>query len=83
MVQEGEDVTLADLHERNKPPETTPVAVRLPEPLLRELDGMWRDRGYDSRSEFVRSVLRGVAADPDVLDDLDRDRSGPFDRPPE
>jgi Arc/MetJ-type ribon-helix-helix transcriptional regulator len=72
MDEDGDDLTLAELHERNKPPATTPVAVRLPEPLLAELDEMWEQRDYDSRSEFVRTVLTRLAEDPAVLDDLER-----------
>jgi hypothetical protein len=56
-MAEREDPTLAELHERERPPATTPVAVRLPEPLIEELDAMWREQGYESRSAFVRSVL--------------------------
>ena len=72
MDDDGEELTLAELHERNKPPSTTPVAVRLPEPLLAELDELWEQRGYDSRSEFVRTVLTRLADDPGVLEDLER-----------
>ncbi|MFB6106821.1 MAG: CopG family ribbon-helix-helix protein [Halobacteriaceae archaeon] len=70
MSDEGEELSLGDLHERNRPPETTPVAVRLPDPLLADLDAYWRERGYDTRSEFVREVLRYVADNPEEFGDL-------------
>ena len=56
-------------------PSTTPVSVRLPEPLLERLDGAWAEQGLESRSAFVRQVLAAVAENPDAADALlDDDR---------
>lgn len=68
MAEEPEDLTLDELHERCQSPETTPVAVRLPEPLLADLDDIWTERGYNSRSEFVRDVLREAVENPDLVE---------------
>jgi Arc/MetJ-type ribon-helix-helix transcriptional regulator len=43
---------------------TTPVSVRVPDPLLEELDDLWAEAGFDSRSAFVRALLRGAAEHP-------------------
>jgi len=76
MAEEREDPTLAELHERNRSA-TTPVAVRLPEPLLAEIDAICCEREYESRSEFIRTVLTAVAEDPDVVEAAS-DRDDPF-----
>jgi Arc/MetJ-type ribon-helix-helix transcriptional regulator len=74
MGEEGEGGSLDDLHERNRTPATRPVAVRVPEPLLEDIDDIWEGE-YATRSEFVRRVLHHVAANPDEYADL-RGRDG-------
>jgi|GEM_PF-5259962 len=44
---------------------TTPVSVRVPDPLLEDLDELWVEAGFDSRSAFVRALLRGAAEHPE------------------
>lgn len=63
MTEDGDEPTLGERVARDGPG-TTPVAVRLPEPLLERLDTIWRDGEFATRSEFVRAVLRRVAEDP-------------------
>lgn len=70
MPDDGKQLTLEELHARNRPPETTPVAVRLPEPLLEELDELWQDRDFENRSEFVRTVVRYVVDNGEEFEDL-------------
>lgn len=36
------------------------ITVRVPEELNDEIDEVWRDRGYASRSEFIRDALRSA-----------------------
>jgi metal-responsive CopG/Arc/MetJ family transcriptional regulator len=38
--------------------ETTKINLRLSERLLAEADEMWEERGYNSRSEFIRQAIR-------------------------
>lgn len=65
-------LTFAELHARKGPP-TTPVSVRMSEPLLEGLDEVWAEHGFESRSAFVRRVLEAVAENPDAIDALLRD----------
>ncbi len=44
---------------------TTPVSVRVPDALLEDLDELWEEAGFDSRSAFVRALLRGAAEHPE------------------
>jgi Arc/MetJ-type ribon-helix-helix transcriptional regulator len=71
MGEDGDVPTVEELQERNRAPKTRPVAVRLPEPLLDDLDDIWED-SFNTRSEFVRTVLQYVAANPGEFVDLDR-----------
>jgi len=68
--------SLEELHERNRPTKTRPVAVRLPEPLLEDLDDIWEGGEFSTRSEFVRSVLHHVAANPEQFADVGDGRDG-------
>jgi PHD/YefM family antitoxin component YafN of YafNO toxin-antitoxin module len=34
------------------------INVRLPQALLAEIDEVWEERGYTSKSEFIRDALR-------------------------
>jgi len=38
--------------------DTENINVRLTPQLLEELDETWQDRGYNSRSEFIRQAIR-------------------------
>lgn len=38
--------------------DTTKVNVRLSEQLLADADETWQERGYNSRSEFIRQAIR-------------------------
>lgn len=45
-------------------PEKTTVNIRMTETLLADVDATWQDLGYNSRSEFVRDVLRDAIKHP-------------------
>lgn len=45
-------------------PEKTTVNLRMTETLLEDVDETWTDFGYNSRSEFVRDVLRDATKHP-------------------
>lgn len=45
-------------------PEKTTVNLRMTETLLSDVDDTWRELGYNSRSEFVRNVLRDAIKHP-------------------
>ena len=51
--------------EAESPPEKTTVNVRMTETFLEEVDTTWEDRGFNSRSEFIRAVLRDALKHPD------------------
>ena len=72
MGEDREVPSVEELQERNRAPKTRPVAVRIPEPLLDDLDDIWEGE-YSTRSEFVRTVLHHVAANPEEF--VDRDSS--------
>lgn len=38
--------------------QSTMINIRVPEPLLTDLDDEWSQRGYASRSEAVRDAVR-------------------------
>jgi Arc/MetJ-type ribon-helix-helix transcriptional regulator len=38
--------------------DTENINVRLTPELLEDLDETWKDRGYNSRSEFIRQAIR-------------------------
>lgn len=38
--------------------ETENINIRLTPQLLEHLDDTWQDRGYNSRSEFIRQAIR-------------------------
>ena len=46
-------------------PERTTVNIRMTEAFLEDVDDTWREHGYNSRSEFIRSVLRDAVKHPD------------------
>ena len=45
--------------------ETETYTVRVPRSLADDIDRVWKERGYASRSEFIRDALR-TAVDPPV-----------------
>jgi len=55
------------------------INVRVPEPLLNQIDEEWERRGYSSKSEAIRDALRSWANPPtrlsdEILDDLEESR---------
>ena len=46
-------------------PEKTTVNIRMTETFLTDVDGTWQEEGYNSRSEFIRDVLRDAIKHPD------------------
>ena len=46
-------------------PEKTTVNIRMTETFLADVDETWKREGYNSRSEFVRDVLRDAVKHPD------------------
>lgn len=45
--------------------ESETYTVRVPDELASRIDAVWEERGYVSRSEFIRDALR-TAVDPPV-----------------
>jgi Arc/MetJ-type ribon-helix-helix transcriptional regulator len=45
-------------------PETTTINIRVTERQLEEIDVVWRERGYTSRSEFLRHAIRDATEYP-------------------
>lgn len=45
-------------------PGTTSITLRLTESFLNDIDATWREDGYNSRSEFIRHVLRDTVKHP-------------------
>lgn len=45
-------------------PEKTNINLRLTESFLEDIDATWREEGFNSRSEFVRFVLRDAVKHP-------------------
>lgn len=46
-------------------PEKTTVNIRMTETFLEDLDATWEEHGFNSRSEYVRHVLRDAIKHPD------------------
>ncbi len=53
------------MSEASSPPEKTTVNIRMTETFLADVDATWEDLGYNSRSEFVRDVLRDAVKHPE------------------
>ena len=51
--------------EAESPPEKTTVNIRMTEPFLEDVDTTWAEHGFNSRSEFIRAVLRDALKHPD------------------
>ena len=45
-------------------PNKTTVNIRMTETFLADVDGTWQEYGYNSRSEFIRDVLRDAVKHP-------------------
>lgn len=45
--------------------EKTTVNIRMTETFLQDVDGTWEELGYNSRSEFIRDVLRDAVKHPE------------------
>lgn len=46
-------------------PEKTTVNIRMTETFLEDVDGTWEEYGFNSRSEFIRAVLRDALKHPE------------------
>ena len=53
------------MSESSSPPEKTTVNIRITETFLSDVDATWEELGYNSRSEFVRDVLRDAVKHPE------------------
>ena len=53
------------MSETSSSPEKTTVNIRITETFLADVDATWEDLGYNSRSEFVRDVLRDAVKHPE------------------
>ncbi|MFB6308375.1 MAG: ribbon-helix-helix domain-containing protein [Haloarculaceae archaeon] len=51
--------------EAESPPEKTTVNIRMTETLLEDVDATWEEYGFNSRSEFIRAVLRDALKHPE------------------
>lgn len=51
--------------EADSEPERTTVNIRMTESFLADVDATWKEHGYNSRSEFVRAVLRDAVKHPE------------------
>jgi len=45
-------------------PETTTINIRVTERQLEEIDAVWKEEGYTSRSEFLRHAIRDATDHP-------------------
>lgn len=51
--------------EAESPPDKTTVNIRMTEMFLEDVDTTWEEQGFNSRSEFIRFVLRDALKHPD------------------
>ena len=51
--------------EAESPPEKTTVNIRMTETFLEDVDTTWEEYGFNSRSEFIRAVLRDALKHPE------------------
>lgn len=47
-------------------PETTTINIRVTERQLEEIDRVWKEEGYTSRSEFLRHAIRDATEYPGI-----------------
>lgn len=52
------------MSEADTQPDSATVQIRIAETFLEDIDTTWEEEGYNSRSEFVRSVLRDAVKHP-------------------
>lgn len=45
-------------------PEMTQVNLRISEAFLEDIDGTWKEEGFNSRSEFLRYAIRDAVKHP-------------------
>lgn len=50
--------------DRDEGPEKTNINVRITESFLEDIDATWQEEGFNSRSEFIRFVLRDAVKHP-------------------
>jgi len=53
-------------NEQTDDPETTTINIRVTERQLTEIDTVWKEEGYTSRSEFLRHAIRDATEHPGV-----------------
>ena len=53
------------MSEADTSPDKTTVNIRMTETFLSDVDGTWEELGYNSRSEFIRDVLRDAVKHPE------------------
>ena len=51
--------------EAESSPEKTTVNIRMTETFLEDVDATWEEHGFNSRSEFIRAVLRDALKHPE------------------
>ncbi|WP_159899278.1 ribbon-helix-helix domain-containing protein [Salinirussus salinus] len=51
--------------EAESPPDKTTVNIRMTETFLEDIDATWEEQGFNSRSEFIRFVLRDALKHPE------------------
>jgi metal-responsive CopG/Arc/MetJ family transcriptional regulator len=51
--------------EADSPPDKTTVNIRMTETFLEDVDTAWEQQGFNSRSEFIRAVLRDALKHPE------------------
>ena len=51
--------------EAESPPDKTTVNIRMTETFLEDIDTTWEDHGFNSRSEYIRAVLRDALKHPE------------------
>ncbi|WP_436906899.1 ribbon-helix-helix domain-containing protein [Halosimplex marinum] len=51
--------------EAESSPEKKTVNIRMTETFLEDVDATWEEHGFNSRSEFIRSVLRDALKHPE------------------
>jgi Arc/MetJ-type ribon-helix-helix transcriptional regulator len=52
------------MSEADTQPDRSTVNIRIADTFLDDIDATWEEEGYNSRSEFVRSVLRDAVKHP-------------------
>jgi metal-responsive CopG/Arc/MetJ family transcriptional regulator len=52
------------MSEADTQPDRSTVNIRIADTFLDDIDTTWEDEGYNSRSEFIRSVLRDAVKHP-------------------